>query len=543
MNEKVKNNKSRGRNDKNYAGTRNNFDKKGKGKRGSDERSRSRNDSDESKSPQMGKSSSVHGNDPMWYAYNEQMLSDAASLAFSNPLGSTVPKPIPDIKWMSVAADGVITTTDTSTVPGILTFNFVPGPGVSKDATSPLNVAAKNLYSYVRHANSGHTNYESQDLMLYIVAMDSAYTFWANMVRAYGFMATYAQSNRYLAKTLVESLGFDFNDLENRLADFRAFINLYAYKLGSICVPSHMSYVSRHIWMVSHVWVDSVSKKSQMYAYVPYNFWELNEIGSQEGAVLNLVKWGSYPSMRTFDQLKTIGGNLVNKILASEDMMIMSGDILKAFGAENLFNVSSIPEGFYLVPEYSEEVCMQIQNLTAWGAPPDTLQIKSEVTTGILRYEPMVDCNPEPSMIKKLFLNVRKDSVTPSDVMVATRCMSMVTHDVVVGEKTYRAFDTMGSEFVTDMTIHSLIESTDPQNKGAMFHTYYRGHSVPLNLATNSVNNWKETLLFAAELEKFDWHPYVYLIAKDASSYFNAGTLGDFDNYTSITDYELYNLP
>ena len=106
-------------------------------------------------------------NDVSWYSKNPALLESVGKLSFGNPLGATF-----NLSNDQLTVD---LADDEARVPGIAVINTVPGPGEGHDFTSAANIAARNIYSFVRHANSGHSNYDSVDLMLYLLAMDEAY--------------------------------------------------------------------------------------------------------------------------------------------------------------------------------------------------------------------------------------------------------------------------------------------------------------------------------------------------------------------------------
>lgn len=155
-------------------------------------------------------------NDWRWYAQNEQLMRDYASYSFNNPVGEIMLTGNPRI--------------DSASVPGVMALRFYPCIGFANDETSPINVAMRRLYSFVRHANSGASNYDAPDLMMYCVAVDSAYMFLAHMKRVYGVMLNYTPFNRYYPKALVAAMQFNFDNIEKNLNDFRGYINQYAIK-------------------------------------------------------------------------------------------------------------------------------------------------------------------------------------------------------------------------------------------------------------------------------------------------------------------------
>jgi len=314
-------------------------------------------------------------NDPAWYAQNAQLMSDVASFSYNYPLGTQMPD------------DNVFTSryTGQGSVPGICTIHTTPRIGVTGESNDPINVAQRNIYSFVRHANSGSTNrYEAPDEMLYLIAMDSAFSFIEMLKRAYGTVLTYSQTNRYFPLAAVRAQGFNFVDLQRNLSDFRAYINTLAVKVGSLCIPASMSYMARHQWMYSGMYYDTPSnQKAQVYMYVPEAFYFYTRDASGAGAC-TLVEFDRnayasdfcYPGVEglndkslgwTFEEIVAFGNALIDPLLADQDINTMSGDILKAFGANNVYMIQTIPENYTVLPVYSPEVLSQIHNTTLFG--------------------------------------------------------------------------------------------------------------------------------------------------------------------------------
>lgn len=151
-------------------------------------------------------------NDPTWYSSDPALLRDAASIPFSWPVGTPIDLNVPDVSKMRWS------------VPGICALDVVPVYGTNESKTSALNIAANSLYSFVRHANSGHSNYDAPDLMLYVCAMSQVYSFINYMMRAYGLANLYSQKNRYLPAGLLQASGIDHSKIIDNLADRKSVV-------------------------------------------------------------------------------------------------------------------------------------------------------------------------------------------------------------------------------------------------------------------------------------------------------------------------------
>lgn len=480
-------------------------------------------------------------NDWTWYAHNEQLLRDSASFSFNNPLGSS----------FSLGSSYLPTY-----VPGIMNIRTAFTPGVSRDWTSPVNTAARNLYAFVRHANSGHTNYDAPDLMLYVLAMDSVYAFLSFLIRTYGVMRLYTQRNRYLPAALIYGAGLDFDDLMANLADFRYLINELIVKAGSMCVPNSMSYFTRHSWMYSNIYTDSTGAKAQLYQYVPDSFYMYAPLANDEGGALNPVAFYRGENVyMSFEQLQAYGNELLNAILSDEDMNIMSGDILKAFGQEGIAKLSLIGEDYVVLPVYSEEVLMQIHNLTtcptlASGRLQPQLAITQSIEDNSLRFDPVFAVSSSVHLdwdADKLF-DSRSDSPDAAEVMVSSRLMVGFEKESKANEESGIVYtfgiDSCGSEIVLgrDVMVFNGGEVAPDCFDRYQSQPYYA--SMGASMTTENVVSKYITL--SAE-QQFDWHPITVVTSLRAdpsatSQYRVYSFNSDLDNYTLLDNKDLRKL-
>lgn len=363
-------------------------------------------------------------NDVSWYSNDPTLLKDAASINFSRPAGvGFTLRPEGDSSNSVKSADLAL--------PGVLNLCYVPVFGRANTWTDPVNVAARRIYSYVRHANSGHANYDAPDLMLYLLAADGAYTMLSLLQRTYAVMNTYSIYNRYFPRVIVEESGFDFDDLMANKAAFRYAINQYATKLGSICIPKGMSIFERHYTLPMTLVSDSDSDRAQVYMFTPAAIYQYTgKVGQNYG--LKPVAWYTKGLSRasTFAQAMEYANTLLDAILIDEDMNIMSGDILKAYGAENLWHVGFVDELATLAPKFDPEMLMQIHNCdvcSATKADTDKWTITQNVEQGSMRgclqFNPTVNKTDATNLglLYTRVLDVPTDSPSAEMVMVASR--------------------------------------------------------------------------------------------------------------------------
>nr|AVX53449.1 putative capsid [Marmot picobirnavirus] len=508
----------------------------------------------------QGKVNVSGDNDASWYAKNVQMLNDVASYSYLSPIGA----PLRLEEWVDMPAygnKGRITSYATS-VPGLMTITTYPTPGLAVDATSPVNMAAQNIYTYVRYLNSGSKNYDAPDLMLYLLAMDSLYSCWNWMKRLYGLASSYNQINRYQPAAYITANCVDFEDLIGNLSDFRGFLNQVGAQINSFCVPATMNYNVRHSWMYSNVYRDSDTMKAQQYMFVPGIFYQYDETSSPKGGILRPIKVcnGINPvdpatPPYTVAQLRNIITGMLNALTYSEDIGVMSGDIKKAYGDSNLFTLSAIPDDYTVSSVYSPEVMSQIENLTTCGIEADdfnTMTIAQDPDTNWIKYSPKFQRSGGIAAphLRGSIVNMHKENISPADTMVATRLTSILTTNVS-GDAA--EFVTVGSEFVNELRIYWFAPKAW-QSPGPVWK-YDNMVLASIQVFTLSQTSNKRPDLSQAGvlaqinmMSQFDWHPLVYLIDSDLEAdgdytYFDfTGIFGDLDMYTIVGAENLRNM-
>lgn len=434
-------------------------------------------------------------NDPSWYNKDPQLVRDAASISYKSAVG------IRDISAgvMELSEDGLVASNGALQEPGIMCLKYIPTIGNSTIGTAAaVNIAAKNIYSYVRYANSGARNYEAPDLMLYLVAMDSAYAWYSLLTRAYSVAMTAKGENRYYPTRMLRALGFRTTDssdgtqhtILNNLSAFRMHINMLATRLSAFYVPHVMPYYDRHIWMNANIFKDSPVKKSQEYVFTPSLLWVYDEsnvgklipiyIGENGTGGSNQYLQGVVNNI-SMEFIQQTTNTIINALINSEDIGIMSGDILKAYGENNLFFVRGIPEDFHIESVYSEEVLDQIHSATIYShCNVDGLTIQQDTAHGdivmgseagyltfIAPYQntsmtDQIDMTLDARTLDYLhisspYLHAYKDDPTPDYNMVSSRLICVPDKVRFSGASGNYTFEFQVSEFGTEIISSVLL--------------------------------------------------------------------------------------
>lgn len=471
-----------------------------------------------------------YGNDPSWYALSSQLLKDAASFSFNNPLGTSF-----------TLGDG----TGRMVVPGVQAFYFIPTIGRSGDASSPVNVASRRIYTYVRHANSGKTNYDSPDLMLYLMAVDSAFMVYTHIARVIGLVGTFSQYNRYLPEAVIGACGVTPSSITNDIADARMKLNVLGAKLNSLAVPNTFAIYKRHSWLASNVYMDSPTLKAQLYVTVPIGMYKYQE-GPASGASPNYLKFVptcanttlTSIGTKTIDDWLSLLQTAVEALVTSEDIGIMAGDILKAYGAQNLIGVPMIPENYSVVPVYLQEFLLQISNMTLMSTAPATnvqwydLDITQNVNINAIICGPKFKANDNNQKLAqfgvftdKIMLNMPMDFPNPEDTIVATRdmCYVKIYNQTVTTTPTIVEPMGYGSEIFVLSAIFML-------NNGTTELKYVPGPVLSGESTLSTILGWHS---------KFDWSAPIYIT--DASGYM-LEVIADINNYTVLRNENLENM-
>lgn len=475
-------------------------------------------------------------NDWRWYAMNSQLVKDYASYPFGTPLGNKL--------QTGIAAP------DKQAIPGIWRFNFYPAIGFADNENSPINVAMRRLYSYVRHANSGASNYDAPDLMLYMVCVDSAIMYHSWLKRVYGFMMNSSPYTRYLPKAIIEAMGINYDDISLNINDFRGYINQYAVKLSQLWIPNSMSYMARHSWMCEAVYTDSTSAKAQLYFYNPAGFYTFTLDDQGVGSAV-MTKSPALDGLMTFNSLVDFGNSLLNPMIANEDFGIMSGDILKAFGQSGIYQAQGITEEYRVLPVYSAEVLSQMENATQFaGVLTSSLNVTqmTAVGTGYLVSRPQagvgavagvtgttlapefitgtVNKASEYYMGRKI-LNFHNMDVTPEQIMVATR----LTNIIEGGPEQVGTIATLYGQYANGYT---NVTTCSSEILG-LSYVYYFGTSaagdwtllrydvndvmnMPIYVGAQYTDNIQKWLDARSAVSQFDWHPGIWPVTADYGS-------------------------
>lgn len=473
-----------------------------------------------------GKERSERTNDVAWYATTPALLRDAASVPFSHAAGTKFNR---DVNF-----EGKVTQSTLEVVPGIMTLRLIPIPPTPNGVAAPLNIAASSVYSWVRHANSGSRNYDSPDLMMYLLAMGQCYSYVNYLQRVYGSIWLTIHANRYVPQALVEAQGVDFLDVQANMADFRYGINSLIARVANFAVPADMTYFRRLAFLFSGIYAEGESIKDQLYMFCPEGFLIFNEMNETAGLQLQykqLAFTGSGKnSLLTAQDLLDYGQAMIQPLLASEDIGIMNGDVIKAYG-DNILKVQTLPEVYQVVPMTDLTVLEQFQNADFLGSVPSTILVAEDPDQGIITstvQNAITDTGAFVASTKNTHvLTTILTQPEAGDVMERTRLMFTVRTPLIGSTRMLEYVG--GTEIATNLDIYQITPLTGEITKFSV------APDVVVNAATTptmAINY----LRMHCWLENFKFHPavfYFYTPSTEQPVEYE-GCAIDIDNYAVI---------
>lgn len=480
-------------------------------------------------------------NDPRWYGAYPELLRDAASIPFSWSSGTLT----------DLTGNSQISNTFRS--PGIMALGLVPSIGRASNNSDPVNVASTAIYSYVRHANSGSANYDSPDLMIYLLAMTQVYSAITWLERIYSEVTLYSQRNRYLPRGLVFAENVDFDDVNMHLADFRYGINILINKAASLSVPNDMSIFNRHAFLYQNIYTEGTSVKDQLYMYVPQAFWKFAiPTSGGAGSLVSQPVGGLYGhAVWKADQLIQFVGSLLDPIIGSEDMNIMSGDILKAYGQDKLIKLVSLDEVRPIAPIFDIAVLEQMKNATIVYTNSELyIDVTQNVSTNALQSSPMAIVKTTDSTT-----DIERDIVGLLQSYAFNRLLTTTTYD---------ATPELVMESTRLMAAASGVTMYNNGNKW-LYIPLYTGTEVAVscsyisykgsNLDSMTVScNWEINSMGSAisgfigfaqrisRMSNFDFAPLFQPILSMNGTWQHSEMIWDIDNYAVLTPQDLQRI-
>lgn len=439
-----------------------------------------------------------------WYDGYQEYTKYAGTIPFGKPIGET----------FNLNTTGTSLTAAQTVIPGVMTISFIPTPGYSADRNSPINRSAIRWYSKLRQLQKASSDYDSQDMMMTFMAIDSLAMFHEIGKRIVGIGNLNSVLNRYMPEGVLTAMHVDPIDVRNNIADWWGYVNKFGIDAGNITMPKDFALRKRHQWMCEGLYTDSATERAQIYVFQPEGFWKYNNTVTT-GSQLDWVPYpGTVSKLMTLADYKALGNSLLSAVFGDEDTGTISGDTANAIGWDNCYSYDQIASNYTISALYSEMVLQQIENSFAMGGFASTytpvISQDPSVNNGAILFKPQLtftDSSTSGLSVHKTILNFHHSNPTVEDIIEATRLRCAPGSVSTGGVISPTSF---GSEIVTTYQIFTA-KVDDPQTfvrSGGYGNDIVFGHSV--SLTTN--------LGILAANVAFDWSPILYLVGKDGST-------------------------
>lgn len=483
-------------------------------------------------------------NEPSWYNSNDRLVQDAVKIPFTNQLGR------PLEMGNDPLFTGIYGISD-YTVPGIMVLQMVNTPGIAKNASDGVNLAASMIFQKMRKDLSTYASYSAADVIMYCLGIDSIYSQYANIARLFGLCGAYSSYNLYAPRDLIcGAYGFSYAEFENivkNLNDYRARFNNLIFKASTLYLPVDFSIISRHSWLYSNYFLDTIGRKSQMYIHRMMGFHKLNETLSNNGTALEYIEHAT-----TLSGLLDEFAVSIEMYRNSDSMLKIAADMRRAYQESSSWQLAYVDENFLIPPmPMDDHLRNQVHNLDIFPTaayneikskatkPEESLMgtwhVGQDVNKNIVVFQPEyvkakndLDHYYEfaPLMCNKL-IDFNHEEVTSDDILEATRNVlrcyaSEIGNNVHIRPVSCGADICVGLDFIR----HSD-SGTAPEH---------------LNLTSGLLNPVGEIMRFFPTIECFASAPYFFTFIKN-----NEGTIigtepfCEFDNYT-VVDPNVINL-
>lgn len=454
-------------------------------------------------------------NDYTFYAINDQIAKDIGSIPFNYIPGTTLKTQFPILVNTATSSE-INTISDSNIQPAVMQLGYVNSIGKTTKNTDGINMASVQLYTYVRHANSGARNYEAPDIMFYVLAMRDIYSDFLELKRALGLTRYFNFFNHNLPDLLITSCGINPVDLRANAALYRGRLNIIAEKINSFAVPKYFKAFDRSAFITSNIFADSSTDRGQFYVFTREGRYTWSGTTSTTGTelVFSQITGGQSMSAR-LDALEA----QIDALFLDEDALTMSGDILKAFKESELYQLATTDELYMVKPIYDEDILNSIENSVAWtytstfgdeNKPVSYFNMNITQNNQIITWDPYFTYDNSSATYLTMYpqdvvFNSHKDNPDYKDVLEWSRLISLKEETGVANSKTVKAtLVTCGLELLLNYSFFTYF------NSGAGISIKQERFPQLIVPDFTESGDYLATFEKIAKIHQFDWHPIIY---------------------------------
>lgn len=498
-------------------------------------------------------------NDMSWYSRYPNLLAATARIPFPYRPGMQLP--------MYVSENPSGTVSKSKPIPGIMALDWAPAPGLTSVSTDPAAVAAKEIYARVRQVYSGSIDADAPDFIVYLMSLDSVFSYIGALKRIYRLLNAYTPENYILPDRVLVALGLNTASITNlraQKADLWQGINELVLQSRKFTCPAVFDIMNRHYWMNDNVYSDANMINAQFYVFRQIFFYQYAAVDMPDGNPGPGCKYVPSPinNTATVASLINFGYNLIQQLVAWDDAYIINGYLRRAFESERQFSVDEMPADQPFNPVYEPEVLSQIEN-----ARPITFgtHVASEINNGKSTFGTISQSVDTNAVIFMNQFTVDTSGTILADTMnllytnawnlkphLSVRSQSPTIEEVVISSRLHDAVEVSGAPS-GGIYRFAAICATEVLFRLAIFTpTTSFIYAVPyvLNQRSDNVigvaNQMITDFLQMQDASVFDWRPMQPVITMTGTAESpTVGTvtlLGDYHNITDLEKRELQQI-
>lgn len=432
-------------------------------------------------------------NDVSWYTRYPELTIAAASLPYAKRPGMELPLGV-------YGSDEISYTT---AIPGVCKISWIPSIGYSDSNTSPAATAAKELYARVRSNFSNSLNVDPPDFIIYLMALDSIYSYISMLKRMYKTLNMYSPMNFAVPEALLQAMGLDsaaIGNLRENPNKLWETINTLVRHVNEFVIPDMFDIIHRHSWMNENVYCDAPTPMAQMYLFQQVAFYKFQL--DTDGAGMLKSTASPVKAGVTTKELLDFGIELIEALNADDTIYDMNGYLMRAFGESGRYLALSANQNEIISPVYVPEVLSQIENSVSLVPSANGRDITQNPQTNVILHKPSMSSN---TFVYPL-INIHHDNPTVGDTLVASRLLASVGN-IAATTGPYPVI--CGTEIVTGYTVIRLITAPSAYSTSSVITTS-RNFQSYINLTSDS--SASELVDLMGMLSSFDWHPMIRVL-------------------------------
>jgi len=273
--------------------------------------------------------------------------------------------------WMHIQGTYLKGNNVYAQLPNVAVQHYHPIPGVQGNATSPLNLAFRQMYLDMHRKYRGVGTYQASDIAITMLCIESALQKIVEAERVYGILNSYPIKTRIQPDGLLLAMGYTstfINSVKANMADFRYGINRLISLARRLPLPAGMKFFANHTSLNAFVYKDSQDDRAALLVFVSDSFFEYKTTGqtgcinSAGTAYLQKFNRGSFSS---FSGLLADIETTLDVLLYDSDIIKITSDFIACYGDGAMQVLTDLPEDYAINPAYDQAIISKWHNAEA----------------------------------------------------------------------------------------------------------------------------------------------------------------------------------